>query len=283
MPSGESGRRELADWLVSRDNPLPARVFANRAWHWLMGSGLVRTVDNFGTTGEAPSHPELLDDLATRFMDDGWSVKALVRRIVLSRTYRLSAAGDARGGAVDPENRLFGRASRRRLDAECLRDAILSASGQLRAEMGGPSFPATLDADYGYKHDDARRSVYVPVFRNALPALFEAFDFADPSMVVGRRDASTVAPQALMLMNHPFVVEQSRQAARRLLAEPGLDDPARVARAYRLAVGRPPTDAELRIGLRFVAEGDRASASLEDSWAIVFQALFASADFRYLN
>src|SRR5205823_6533739 len=161
--SGESGRRELAAWLTARDNPLTARVIVNRVWHWLFGAGLVRTTDNFGTTGEAPTHPELLDDLAVRFMDDGWSVKALVRRIVLSRTYRLSSAGEARGRAVDPENRLLGRASRRRLDAECLRDAILSTSGELSSEMGGPTFPATLDADYGYKHADTRRSVYSPV------------------------------------------------------------------------------------------------------------------------
>ena len=281
MPERESGRRELADWLGSPDNPLTARVIVNRVWHWLMGAGLVRTTDNFGTTGETPSHPELLDDMAVRFMEEGWSVKSLVRRIVLSHTYRLSTIEDRRATAVDPENRLFGHANRRRLDAECLRDTILSVSGRLQSDMGGPTFPPGLAADYGYKQTDTRRSVYAPVFRNALPELFEAFDFADPSMVVGRREASTVAPQALFLMNHPFLLEQSRHAARRLLAEPGLDDPGRIDRAYRLVLGRPPTESELRIGLDCVGEASPAEA--EEAWAILFQALFASIDFRYAN
>ena len=241
LPADESGRRELADWLASPENPLTARVIVNRAWHWLLGAGLVRTVDNFGTTGEAPSHPELLDTLAVRFMDEGWSIKSLVREIVLSRTYRLSTVDDPAAQAVDPENRLLWRRNRRRLEAECIRDAILAASGQLRLEMGGRTFPPDLKADYGFEHADTRRSVYAPVFRNALPELFEAFDFADPSMVVGRRDTSTVAPQALFLMNHPFVLEQSRAAARRLLAEVPDDDRARVDRAYRLILGRGPT------------------------------------------
>jgi Protein of unknown function (DUF1553)/Protein of unknown function (DUF1549)/Planctomycete cytochrome C len=278
MPGRESGRRELAAWLASADNPLTARVIVNRAWHWLFGAGLVRTVDNFGTTGEQPSHPELLDDLAIRFMEDGWSIKAMVRRIVLSRTYRLAAADDPGLRQADPENRLLGRMNRRRLDAECLRDTILQVSGRLRFEMGGPSFPSELKEDYAYKDTGTRRSVYVPVFRNALPEIFQVFDFADPSMVVGRRDKSIVAPQALFLMNHPFVLEQAKQAARRLLAEPGLDDPERISRAFVLALGRPPTEAERQIAREFLA-----TATAEDAWAGVFQALFASADFRYVN
>jgi hypothetical protein len=284
MPSRESGRRELAGWLAGRDNPLTARVAVNRAWHWLMGAGIVRTVDNFGTTGEMPSHPELLDDLAARFVEeDGWSVKALVRRIVTSRAYRLATADDPRARAVDPENRLRWRMDRRRLDAECIRDAMLAVSGQLRPEMGGPTFPPALTSDFRFEpKDDPRRSVYLPVFRNALPELFEAFDFADPSLVVGRRDASTVAPQALLLMNHPFVLEQARHAARRLLAEAGPDDAERVDRAYRLALGRPPTGAERRLGLGFVAEAGGTAEGPEEAWTIFFQALFASLEFRYV-
>jgi cytochrome c553 len=197
ISTNESGRRQLGEWLARSDNPLPARVMANRAWHWLTGDGLVRTVDNFGTTGEPPSHPELLDHLASRFVEDGWSVKKLVRRIVLSRTYRLSVATDPKGLAADPENRLRWRANRRRLEAECIRDAMLSVSGQLDTTMGGPTFKPNVTADYGYRHTDTRRSVYSPVFRNALPEVFEAFDFADPSMPTGRRYVSTVAPQAL--------------------------------------------------------------------------------------
>jgi hypothetical protein len=287
FPGRESGRRELAAWLGGRANPLTARVIVNRAWHWLFGAGIVRTTDNFGTTGEAPSHPDLLDDLASRFMEDGWSLKSLVRRIVLSHTYRLSTADDPRALSADPENRLLWRMNRRRLDAECIRDTVLSVSGQLRFEMGGPAFPPGLAADYGFKKEVTRRSVYVPVFRNALPELFEVFDFADPSMVVGRRDSSIVAPQALFLMNHPFVMDQARHAARRLLAETGLDDEGRVTRAYQRALGRSPTASERRIGLGFVSRtpigGVDPAPRSEEAWAILFQALFSSIDFRYIN
>jgi hypothetical protein len=276
IPPGQSGRKELADWIASAGNPLTARVFANRAWHWLFGAGLVRTVDNFGTTGETPSHPELLDHLATRVVADGWSVKKLVRSIVLSRAYRQSTACDPK---ADPENTLFGRANRRRLDAECIRDAMLAVSGQLSPDPGGRTFPAGLAADYGYKRDSTRRSVYLPVFRNALPEVFEAFDFADPSLVTGRRNVSTVAPQALYLINHPFVAEQAGHAAARLLAEELPDDAARVTRAYRLTLGRTPTDGERTVAMKFLAKSDDPKAK----WAAVFHALFASADFRYVD
>ncbi len=274
MPARESGRRELADWLAGRENPLTARVLANRAWHWLFGAGLVRTTDNFGTTGERPSHPELLDHLALRFMEEGWSVKTLLRRIVTSSAYRMSSSASA--PEADPENRLLWRANRRRLDAECIRDTMLAVSGQLRPGGSGPSFPASLSSDYGYKHADTRRSVYAPVFRNALPELLEVFDFADTSVPTGRRDASTVAPQALFMMNNPFVLEQARHAAARLQSEAHADDPARVARAFRLALGRPPTEAEAAVALRFLA-GPRPA------WASLFHALFASIEFRYVD
>jgi hypothetical protein len=289
LPSDSSGRRELAAWLASADNPLTARVIVNRVWHWLFGAGLVRTTDNFGTTGETPSHPELLDDLAVRFMEDGWSIKRLVRQIVLSHAYQLASSDDRRARSLDPENRLLWRMNRRRLDAECIRDTILATSGQLQRAIGGPGFPADLASDYGYQPTGTRRSVYVPVFRNALPDLFEAFDFADPSMVVGRRNVSTVAPQALYLMNHPFVLEQSRHAARRLLSETATrrDDQQRIERAYRLTLGRPPSAQERRIALEFLVQsedaGDGASAGPEDAWALLFQALFATIDFRYVD
>jgi hypothetical protein len=275
MPANESGRRELAAWLASRENPLVARVFVNRAWHWLFGAGIVRTPDNFGTTGDRPTHPELLDFLASRFVEDGWSVKKLVRRIATSSAYRM-ASGPAAG---DPENRLWGRAMRRRLDAESLRDTLLAVGGQLRLEGGGPTYPASISADYAYRHAGRERSVYVPVFRNALPELFEVFDFADTSVPTGRRESSTVAPQALYLMNNPFVREQAAQAARRLLGEPHADDAARAVRAWRLALGRAPSEAEAALALRRVAGSKDAGAA----WASVFHALFASVEFRYAN
>jgi mono/diheme cytochrome c family protein len=284
-----SGRLELGNWIASRDNPLTARVMVNRAWHWLFGAGLVRTPDNFGTTGEAPSHPELLDHLAVKFMDEGWSVKRLVREMVLSRTYQQASAipqsAIRNPQSEDPENKLLARAHRRRLDAECIRDSVLVVSGQLNLERGGPTLKPGTAADYNYKHTDTRRSVYSPVLRNALPDLFEVFDFADPSMVSGRRNTSTVAPQALLMMNHPFVMEQSKVAARRTLALPG-GDAMRIESAYRLALGRTPTDAEKKLALGYVtlpADGQVLESRQLDAWAQFYQALFASMDFRYLN
>ncbi len=277
LPKAQSGRKELADWIASKDNPLTARVYANRAWHWLFGSGLVRTVDNFGTTGETPTNPELLDHLALSFQKD-WSVKKLVRAIVLSHTYQQSGSADAKALAADPENKLFGRANARRLEAEAIRDTILSVSAQLDATRGGPTFPANLAADYSYKSASLRRSVYLPQFRNAIPEMLEVFNAADPSTVTGKRDAGTVAPQALYMLNSPFVIEQSKKAADRLLSENHDSDTARVTRAYRLALGRAPTEGEQAVAARFLKDKTQ-----KDGWTAVFHALFASAEFRYVK
>ena len=280
IPANESGRRELGEWLASPENPLPARVIANRVWHWIFGSGIVRTTDNFGTTGEQPSHPELLDFLARRLVEEHWSIKSLIRQIVLSRTYQLSTASDVKALAADPENRLLWRMNRRRLDAECIRDATLSVSGKMSPEAGGPTFKVDLKSDFGFKQTDLRRSVYLPAFRNSLPEIFEAFDFADPSVSNGRRNVSTVAPQALFMLNHPFVVEQSRFAAERLLGmKEATSDEARIALAYRLTLGRSPTDAERRLAVKFVQSADDS----KEAWSQLFHALFASMDFRYLD
>jgi hypothetical protein len=280
MPAKESGRRELADWIAGRDHPLTSRVIANRVWHWLFGAGIVRTTDNFGTTGETPSHPELLDHLAGRLVEGGWSLKSLIRQIVLSNTYRQAALLPAKAPEADPENRLLSGANRRRLDAECIRDAMLAVSGQLQLDPpAGPAFPPSLSSDYGYKAAGVQRSVYLPVFRNALAEIFEVFDFADASVTTGRRNASTVAPQALFLMNNPFVLDQARHAAKRLLAEQAADDRARLVRAYRLALGRAPSDAESAVSIRHLESVPEA----EQAWASIFHALFASAEFRYVN
>ncbi|MCS6866116.1 MAG: DUF1553 domain-containing protein [Gemmataceae bacterium] len=280
MPNDQSGRVQLAEWIASPHNPLTARVMANRIWYWLMGAGIVRTVDNFGTTGERPTHPELLDHLAIRFQSD-WSVKKLVRYIVLSQTYQQSANGAPATVAADPENKLFGRAFRRRLEAECIRDSVLAISGQLDLTRGGPTFPPTLTTDYGYQAHSQRRSIYLPQFRNALPEMLEVFDAADPSMVTGQRNSATVAPQALFMMNHPFVIEQAQFAAKRLLAEKHPDDDARLTRAYRLTLGRAPTAGERTVAQRYL-RGQTEQAATE-AWTAIFHALFASAEFRYVN
>ena len=284
IPANQSGRRELADWVASAENPLTARVFVNRMWTWLFGAGLVRTVDNFGTTGEKPVNPELLDHLATRFVEQGWSVKRLVREIVLSRTWQQAVAKPA---ASDMDNRLFAHANRRRLDAEQIRDTILAVSGQLKLDLCGPNIGGAGDIDanttaaqnieYAYVYADTRRSVYTPAFRNKRLELFEAFDFGDINASIGQRNVSTVAPQALYLLNHSFVVEQARAAAERTLTAADNDE-ARLASAFRRTLGRAPTAAELEKCRRFLG----ASASLE-AWAQLHQTLFATLDFRYLD
>lgn len=285
----ESGRRELAEWIASADNPLTARVIVNRIWAGLMGAGLVRTVDNFGTTGELPSHPELLDHLARRFVASGWSMKQLVRDIVLTRTYGLATTPNAEAAQADPDNRLLSHARRRRLDAEQIRDAILWAGGKLDLTFGGPNLAAPGVAmptsEYGHVFTDTRRSVYTPAFRNRRLELFEVFDFADINAPIAQRSVTTVAPQALYLMNHPFVIEQAKAAAITTLQVAG-DDGARIDHAYRRTLGRLPTRAERELSLRFVqsarAEG-AVDAPTVEVWSQLQQSLFASVDFRYLN
>ncbi|MSU47690.1 MAG: DUF1553 domain-containing protein [Opitutus sp.] len=294
FPGDASGRRELADWIASPANPLTARVTANRMWAWLTGAGLVRSIDNFGTTGERPSHPELLDYLARQFIADGWSVKKLVRAIVLSRTYQLATTGAAEAEQLDPDNRLFAHANRRRLDAEQIRDAILWTSGQLDLAFGGPNFSGAGGAnaappasEYGYVFTDTRRSVYTPAFRNRRLELFEVFDFADINAPIGQRAATTVAPQALFLMNHPFTIEQAKLAAQRALRLTDRDDAARIEEAYRVALGRAPTARERALALQFVGAASGTAGGGDDArlevWAEFHQSLFACVDFRYLN
>ena len=250
---------------------------ANRVWHWLIGVGLVRTVDNFGTTGESPSHPELLDHLAIEFVEQGWSVKKLIRTIVLSRTAR----GEPQD---DPENRLLAHMNRRRLDAESIRDTMLSVAGALKLEMGGATFPASLAKDIDFQFQEPRRSVYVPVFRNSLPELFEVFDFANPSMVTGRRNVSTVAPQALFMMNHPFVRTQAGLTAGRLLSEWQLEEANRIDHAYLLILGRRATAEEISICQQFLKSvTDTNGKSQVDAWTQLVQSLFSTIEFRYIR
>ncbi|MGE3315083.1 MAG: PSD1 and planctomycete cytochrome C domain-containing protein [Planctomycetaceae bacterium] len=288
----ESGRRELAAWLVDRTNPLTARVFANRVWHHLFGTGLVRTVDNFGSAGERPSHPELLDHLAGEAVRNQWSTQRLVREIVLSRAYAQSYAENPQAVAIDPENRLLWRANRKRIAAESLRDAMLVASARLDTTIGGPTIRGLARSkkdepskEYDYVFDDVRRSVYTPVLRNRLPEIFEAFDFSDPNQPVGARNASTTASQALVLMNGGFVIEQARHAGKNLAAIPELSDIERIEIAYRTTLGRSPNDRERKaIGdalTRAAATSPAAAAS--ERWERLYQALFASVEFRYLE
>jgi len=276
FPANQSGRRELADWIASPTNPLTARVYVNRAWHWLMGKGIVRTVDNFGLTGETPSHPELLDALAANFLRDGWSTKTLVRSIVLTKTYQRSSRADAALVAADPENRLFGRADRRRLEAESLRDAMLAVGGNLDRTPAERAFAAGLASDYGYKLDSSKRSIYLPYFRNAMPEMLAIFNAADTSISTGARSTGTVAPQALFLTNHPFPATQAKLAGVKLLAMKLPDDEARIHLIYRETLQRDPTPGE-RAAIK------RHLTANPGNWAGVYHAVFASADFRYVD
>lgn len=298
----QSGRLELAQWLTSEQNPLTARVMANRVWHHLFGAGLVRSVDNLGVTGDAPSHPELLDHLAARFMQEGWSVKKLVRAIVLSRAYQLSAEAPAPNLAADPANRLVWRHSPRRLDAEEIRDAALAAAGNLNRNRPSGS-PAKeykvielrndgpeakrLDAEgLASKH----RTVYLPLLRGLTPRALEAFDFAEQGMVTGSRDTTTVPTQALYLLNDPFVRQQAQALAQRLLHREGVSDAERITMAYRLCLSRAASATEIARATSYLAEYEAAgepggaAANLRlAAWTSFCQAVLASAEFRYIQ
>ena len=279
IASKASGRLELANWIAGDQHPLTARVFVNRVWHHLFGKGQVSSVDNFGHMGRLPANQALLDHLAIRFSEEGWSIKKLIRGIVLSRVYQLSAEHGDSQAKVDIENRLHWRQNRRRLQAEAIRDAILFTSGKLDQKMGGTTIKPGTKTEYGYNFDGHRRSIYTPVFRNTIPEIMQVFDFADPNLVMGERTTSSVPTQALFLMNNPFVRQQAEFAAKRLLEEQPANDDTRVEYAYQLILGRNPTLEEHRIILNFLKEDENPGRA----WTHIFQGLFASLDFRYLN
>jgi hypothetical protein len=296
IPPQQSGRLQLARWIANADNPLTARVMVNRVWQHLLGRGIVDSVNNFGALGNEPTHPELLDTLAVRFMEDKWSVKRLVRSIVLSRVYQLASDHDATSYEKDPDNRFFWRMDRRRLDAEEIRDAMLLASGELILERPEGSEVMKLENKtiFGPKgltamHPRNVRSVYLPIVRGLVPESLQIFDAADPNLIVGQRDVTNVPTQALYLMNNPFVMRQSEQMARRLLTQEGLKPAGRIELAYRLALGRPPRPSEAASATRFVQEyrqslegaGHKANAALA-AWTSLCQTLFATGQFRYV-
>jgi hypothetical protein len=316
IPANTSGRRELADWLTSSGNPLTARVMANRVWHWLFGRGIVESVDNFGTTGQKPSNSALLDHLAIRFQENGWSVKKLVREIVLSHSYQLGSAFDEKSFTADPDNTLVWRANKRRLDAESIRDAMLAVSGDLRlAPPVGSVVAVAGDGPIGAPRgrgvnesvinaETLTRAVYLPVVRDFLPEALAIFDFAESSLVSGARETTSVPTQALFMLNSEFATERAQRFGERVLhgypAGPNAGYAAllqeRITYAYWLALARPPTDAERTAATNFFnrfpasyLKGETDAAFLRNTdtakaaWASFCRALFASAEFRYLN
>jgi hypothetical protein len=286
--SSGSGRLELANWIASKDNPLTARVMANRIWLHLIGRGLVPTPDNFGASGQPVSHPALLDYLATTFAENGWSVKKLIRSIVLSRAYQLSSQFDEKNFEADPDNVLVWRMPKRRLEAEALRDTMLALAGRLDlTPPKGSSVARGGEGNAGFRPrggpagdpvaTDRHRTVYLSIVRDGLPEMLTLFDFPDPSLIIGERATTTVPAQSLYLMNNPFVIRQAEAMADQLLAADG-DDAARVTRAYQLCYSRPSSPRELQNAQRFLEEYSR-NQPRRSSWMALCQALFASTEF----
>jgi cytochrome c553 len=294
----QSGRLQFADWLASPTHPLTSRVMVNRVWLWHFGEGIVRSPDNFGRLGDRPTHPELLDWLARRFVESGWSIKSLHRTIMLSATYQMSSTWNEAAAQADPENRLLWHHARRRLEIESLRDSLLAISGKLDRAMGGSllrtanrayvTSTASVDPVIYQTH---RRSVYLPIVRSALLDVFQVFDFADPNVQTGRRDTTTVAPQALFLMNSPFVSEQTKAFAERLLNDGSLDDVRRVRTAYEFLFTRPPTDTEVARSLAYLDRYTQAETARQTTaadarlraWQSLCRALLASNEFVFVE
>ncbi|MEZ6060613.1 MAG: DUF1549 and DUF1553 domain-containing protein [Planctomycetaceae bacterium] len=294
-----SGRLRVAELVADPENPLTARVMANRIWHYLFGAGIVRSVDNFGNLGDAPSHPELLDYLARRLIDSGWSVKALIREIVLSDTFRQSSVTSGDGRQKDPENRLFHRYPSRRMEAEVIRDSMLCVSGRLDLTMFGPSIDPHRAEDIdsrklysGPLDGNGRRSLYLKVTRMGPPKLLELFNFPDPSMTRGRRDSTNVPSQALGLMNHPFVHQQAHVHAARLIDESGANITFESAldRLFLTLFSRRPTEVERNEYTQFfgqlaTAHGDSSPEdALHNSavWQDLIHTLYNLKEFTYV-
>jgi hypothetical protein len=283
----ESGRLALAQWIASPANPLTARVAVNRIWAHLFGRGLVRTVDDFGFTGEDPTNPALLDHLAVRFTEGGWSVKKLIRALMLSHTYRQASTTDPERMKRDGANGLYWRMNPKRLEFEAIRDSMLLVGGQLDfarpdgipiAGNGGKGKTArtraTLDEHSAY------RTVYLPVLRDLLPEIYKTFDFPEPTQISGRREVTTVPAQALFFMNSEFAASSATAAAGRILGDKSLrDDEARIRRAYAVLLGREPAHEEIADAAAFLAEEKGSSAA---GWTSLVQSLMAGTEFRYV-
>jgi len=311
MPKQQSGRRELADWLTNRNNPLTARVYVNRVWQHLFGRGLVSTPDDYGVNGSRPSHPELLDHLAIRFMDQGWSTKKLIRALVLSSTYLQGGPDESQGNgkSTDPDNIYLSYMRPRRLQAEFLRDAIMQVAGSLdRAPM--PPEKAFLTKYNPYREDEYRtfqplftpeqiesphRSIYLPVVRGVLPEIFGLFDFASPDRSISQREESIVPAQSLYFMNNKWVISQAGLLSSQLSRDDKLDDAGRIKTIYRRAFSREPTSQEIKRALNYLnkpelLQTDSKTGKQPDVMQLRLERLtsfcqivFASAEFQYIK
>ena len=293
-----SGRLELADRMTAPTNPFFTRVIVNRLWQHLYGKGIVASVDNFGVLGARPTHPELLDFLADEFVKNGWSIKKMIRTLMLTSTYQMASTATAKGDESDPDNQLLHRMNIRRLEGEIVRDSILSISGRIDTKMYGPSIPIYLNEFMqgrgrpasGPLDGEGRRSIYMGIYRNFLSPMMMAFDTPSPFNTMGRRAVSNVPAQALILMNDPMVVQQAQVWAKRILSIPGLTREQRIARMYMMAFSRQPQDAENAAALAFLDQqaqelGVDASHRSDDArvWADLGHALMNVKEFIFVN
>ncbi len=303
LPAKQSGRLELARWMTSAEHPLTHRVMVNRMWRWHFGVGLVDTPDNFGRLGGRPSHPDLINWLAQNFIESGTSIKQMHRTLMLSSTYQMSSTHSEQAAKEDPENRLWWRMNVRRLEAEELRDALLQVAENLDLKMGGNLLPIKNRA-FVFNHtskdetnyDLPRRTLYLPVIRNNVYMPLALFDFPDPAVSSGNRATTTIAPQALFLLNSKLAERMARRQAEHLLAVKNLTSAERIDRLYETALSRPPSAMERSRAERFVqryVEGpakDEAAAgeTVRDerellAWQALCQVLLASNEFIYLR
>ncbi len=315
LPAKHSGRLELARWMASSEHPLTARVMVNRVWRWHFGAGIVTSTDNFGMLGAKPSHPELLDWLARNFIESGWSVKDLHRLIMKSATYQQSSGTNEELGMrnaelaatpnaaigltkipkseirnphlIDPENRLLWRANVQRLEAEQIRDAMLFTSGWLDLTIGGKTIPLK-NREFVFNHtskdattyESPRRALYLPIIRNHLYDMLEQFDYPDPTMPTGSRNSTVIAPQALIMMNAPVVMQSADKLAERLASI--TDETQRIRRAYETLFSRPPAEHEIADALALLRDF-HATEKPERAWPLLCQTLFAANEFIYLR
>ncbi len=293
LSAKQSGRLELARWMASSEHPLTARVMVNRLWRWHFGRGLVGSTDNFGILGDKPSHPALLDWLARCFIESGWSIKDMHRVLMKSSAYQMASthpsAGQPSSGVVpamlDPENKLLWRAHVQRLEAEQIHDAMLAASGSLSAQVGGKTVPLR-NREFVFNHTskDAtqykalRRALYIPIIRNHLFDLLEQFDYPDPTMPTGSRNATVVAPQALIMMNSPFAAQSAQRLCAKLLSDNGIPE-ARVQDAYVALYGRPASPHDVTRALTFV----RQQGDTPEAWTLLCHTLMSANEFMYLR
>ena len=289
--SNGSGRLQLAEWISQPEHPLTARVIVNRIWQWHFGEGIVRTPDNFGKMGERPTHPELLDFLARKFVEGGWSIKEMHRMIILSSAYQMSSRVSEQHFTADPENRLLSRFNRRRLTVEEMRDGLMAIDNSLDLTMGG-----TLQSGVGTdgENDDKRlslnpeklnrRTVYLPLRRANLPALLNLFDFGDATTASGKRQLTNVATQALFWMNSDFLTERSKSVAQSLLEQKELSDEARIKQAYLRVVNRDATGEEVAQAVNYLSNFKKKYSQDDlNVWQSFCRILMASNDFIYVD